>query len=242
MIPEPGVRTPTSDTQLHTPMRIATPLALAALLLGAPLAAQSLAPEPGAAPAPAPSLVFVDAGRVGPSLAPLAPAPAALSLAAPLDTPSTRPRAIEHSDAYYTRLSIHRWASYTMPPLFVGQYLLGEQLIRKRERGEDPGSTKGLHSTVAGGIGALFVVNTVTGVWNLYEDRNEPVGRTRRLVHVVSMLAADAGFVATGLTAEDDGGEGEGEGGGEISTHRNLAYGSMAIALASGAIMWFWKD
>ena len=228
-------------------MRLSTLPALAGLLLGAPLtgahvAAQPLAADSAFAPPP-PSLVFVDAARAGPALVPLTPASARLSLAPVQDTIVKKRRAVEHSDAYYKRLTIHRWASYSMPPLFVGQYVLGEQLIRKRDRGEDYGSTKDLHGAVAGGIAGLFAVNTVTGVWNLWDDRHESAGRTRRIVHVVSMLVADAGFIATGATAEDEGDEGEGgEGRGEISTHRNLAYGSMAIALASGAIMWFWKE
>jgi hypothetical protein len=210
-------------------------------MLPATVAAQQAGEVQGAA-AP-PSLVFVDAARVGPGLV--------LVRLVPVDTPPAmpdslprRPRAVEHSDAYYTRLTIHRWASYTMPPLFVAQYALGEKLMRQRERGEDAGSTRNLHGVVAGGIAGLFAINTVTGVWNLWEDRNEPAGRTRRIVHVVTMLVADAGFVATGATAEgeDDGGEGGGEGGGEISTHRALAYGSMGLAAVSTAIMWFWKD
>ena len=252
MIPALDIPVAAIDHPHHQAMRIAPLSTIAALLIAAPLAAQAPAADSAAVATPAgPSVVFVAAGRAGPALAlaPLVAQPTGLALAAPSlpdDTLRKKRRAIEHSDAYYTRLSIHRWASYTMPPLFVAQYALGQKLIRARDRGEDPGSTKGLHSTVAGGIAGLFAINTVTGVWNLYEDRSEPQGRARRLFHVVTMLAADAGFVATGLTAEDEGGEGgEGGGGGggsDLSTHRNLAYGSMGLALVSGAVMWFWKD
>jgi hypothetical protein len=149
-----------------------------------------------------------------------------------------------HSNAFYTRLTIHRWASYTMVPLFVAQYVAGERLITRRDRGEDAGSLSGLHGTLAGAVAGLFVVNTVTGAWNWWDERREPEGRTKRTVHSLLLLLADAGFVATGATANgiEDDDEGEGEGGGSASTHRNLAIGSMAVATAGAAMMWFWKD
>src|ERR1044071_8021915 len=106
-----------------------------------------------------------------------------------------RPRAIEYSDAYYTRLTIHRYGSYAMLPLFAAEYALGDKLIND----PSPGSwIKSTHEVVALGIGALFTVNTVTGVWNLWESRNDPAGRTRRLVHTALMLASAAGFAYPG--------------------------------------------
>jgi hypothetical protein len=59
------------------------------------------------------------------------------------------------------------------------------------------GAKKGAHVAVGVGIGALFGINTVTGVWNLWESRKDPNGRTRRVVLSILMLASDAGFVAT---------------------------------------------
>ena len=42
---------------------------------------------------------------------------------APIDTPTVRRRhAIQYSDQYYTRLTIHRYGSYAMLPLFVAEY------------------------------------------------------------------------------------------------------------------------
>lgn len=87
------------------------------------------------------------------------------------------------------------------------------------------------------GLGALFAINTVTGVWNLIESRHEPAGRFRRWLHSLSMLAADAGFMLTANAAgearrTDDG----------ANRHRNLAIGSMGLAAASTIIMWLWKD
>jgi hypothetical protein len=88
-----------------------------------------------------------------------------------------------------------------------------------------------LHSAIGVGIGGLFAVNTVTGVWNLWEARHDPNGRRRRLIHGISMLGADAGFVATGLLAPGD------EGGGSRSTHRTVALTSMGVAAGSYVYM-----
>src|SRR5678815_6009119 len=85
-------------------------------------------------------------------------------LTMPVDSQQERPRVVDHGDLYYTRLTIHRLGSYAMFPLFVTEYFLGEQLLD--EDGSE-GST-GAHTLVAGGIGVLFGVNTVTGLWNLW--------------------------------------------------------------------------
>jgi hypothetical protein len=57
---------------------------------------------------------------------------------------------------------------------------------------------KSAHTITGVGIGALFGVNTVTGVWNMWEARKDPNGRRRRLIHGISMLGADAGFFRDG--------------------------------------------
>ncbi|MEO5590422.1 MAG: hypothetical protein ABIS03_12605, partial [Gemmatimonadaceae bacterium] len=82
--------------------------------------------------------------------------------AAPADTlrPRPRVRSVEYSDAYATRLKIHRLGSYAMLPLFATEYYLGEKIIE----GRNSPAERNLHVVVAGGIGALFAVNTVTGV------------------------------------------------------------------------------
>ena len=55
---------------------------------------------------------------------------AQLQAAVPLDTPVVqRPRAVEYSDSYYTRLTVHRITSYAMIPLFVAEYSLGQNLM-----------------------------------------------------------------------------------------------------------------
>jgi hypothetical protein len=138
-----------------------------------------------------------------------------------------RPVAVEYSHAYEVRRKIHYYASFATIPLFVTQYILGDKLFDD----EGSGSTKSAHSAAAVGIEALFGINSVTGVWNLWEARKDPNGRAKRLTHGLLMLGADAGFVATGLLAPDDG-DRSGR-----STHRNVAIGSMAVSTVSYLIM-----
>lgn len=162
------------------------------------------------------------------------------SLAA--DTPVVRrPRSIDYSDSYYTRLTIHRYGSYAMIPLFVAEYSLGQNLIQDAS---PPSWFKPAHVGVASGIGVLFGVNTITGLWNLWDSREDPYGRTRRIVHSVMMIASDAGIAAAAALAPERGG-GFTNGGTyqqRVNVHRGVAIGSFAIATIGGAMMWFWKS
>lgn len=165
-------------------------------------------------------------------------------MAAPLpaDTPVVRrPRAIEYSDQYYTRLTIHRYGSYLMLPLFAAEYSLGQNLMNDAS---PPTWMRPAHGVVAGGVAVVFGVNTITGVWNLWDSRQDPAGRTRRILHSVMMLASDAGFLATGATAP---------GHNHLylnysdylhreRIHRGLAIGSIALSAIGGGMMWFWKS
>jgi hypothetical protein len=152
-----------------------------------------------------------------------------------LDSVTLRPApvapAVEYSDAYYTRLRVHRIGSYTMLPLFAAEYLLGDRLLTGS--GED-GWIKPTHVGVAMGIGGLFAVNTVTGLWNLWDARHDPNGRKLRYAHAALLVAADAGFALTPMFADDDGGN--------RTTHRNVAIGSMSVATLGTVIMWLRKD
>ncbi len=165
--------------------------------------------------------------------------------------PRPRPHAIEYSDAYAVRLKIHQIGSYVMLPLMGTEYWLGEKLIN----GTASHGERSTHVAVATGIGAVFAVNTVTGVWNLYDSRKDPSGRTRRIVHSAMMLAADAGFVLAAATAGDEGGEGRfggddqlnaqvsfaGEGDDDASTHKTIALTSFGISAIGTVMMWLWK-
>jgi hypothetical protein len=154
-----------------------------------------------------------------------------------------RPRAIEYSGAYYTRLTIHRYASYASLPLFVAEYFIGRSLYNNPTTSSR--SLRSAHTTVATGLGALFAINTVTGVWNLWDSRHDPAGRTRRTVHGLMMLAADAGFVATAMLAPN-GRDFRGSATGTpdpsaANLHRGLAIASMGLALGSSVMMLVWR-
>jgi hypothetical protein len=159
-----------------------------------------------------------------------------------VDTPSLRPRAVEHSDQYYTRLTIHRIGSYAILPLFAAQYVVGQKLVD----GSASDGLRGAHSALAVGVVGLFGLNTITGAWNLWDSRQDPNGRTRRWVHSIAMLAADGGFAASAvLTPRRQRfrtGVGFTERGSvSTATHRAIAVGSMALATASTLMMWLWK-
>lgn len=146
-----------------------------------------------------------------------------------------RPRAIEYSNAYGVRLTIHRYASYTMLPLFVAEYIAGRDLFNNNT--EASSFARNWHRPLATAIGGLFVVNTVTGVWNLWDSRHDPAGRTRRVLHSLLMLTADAGFTATGIVAS-----GAHDSASRRNLHRTLAISSMSVALAGDLLMLVWKD
>ena len=165
--------------------------------------------------------------------------PQPLAVAGPSATADTgrrrRPVAIEYSDFYATRLAIHRYASYTMLPLFVAQYIAGEDLLKN---GTNASSfARNWHRPLATSVAVLFGVNTVTGLWNLWDSRHDPAGRTRRTIHSLLMLTADAGFVATGITAQQARNSGS-----RRSLHQKLAIGSMAISVVGDLMMLIWKD
>lgn len=158
-----------------------------------------------------------------------------LTLATPASI-QQRPKAVELSDGYYTRLRIHKYTSYAMVPLFIAQYAVGRKLYNGTGENE---SLRGLHSTLAAGMYVGFGINTVTGAWNLWETRAQPEGRTRRYVHSILMTAAAAGFVATSMLAPDD--EEGSANSTAAATHRNVAIASMSTAVVGGLMMVFWK-
>ena len=150
------------------------------------------------------------------------------------DTIPRRRHAIAYSEWYARRLEIHRIGSYVMLPLFATEYVLGDRLIN----GADSHSTVGsAHALAAGGIGILFTVNTVTGLWNLWESRSDPADRTRRTLHAVTMLVGDAGFVATGILAGN-----AKHSNSDARLHRNVALGSIGVSTIGTVMMWIWKN
>jgi hypothetical protein len=236
---------------------------LSALGHGAPAPAPAV-PDSGrlvVAPRAAPATAGEAARRFAPGAPGMLPGPAAdpaggapvgpyvLSRFArplPADTPVRRPRPIEYSDAYYTRLTIHRVASYAILPLFAGEYVVGQRLLKQEPQ---PGGLKAAHGVLAAGIYGLFTVNTVTGVWNLWAARKDPHGRPRKMLHGILMLAADAGFAATAATTPHEHEAFEGGFGSARSfdtsranTHRAVAIGSIGAATVGTLMMWLWKN
>ena len=167
-------------------------------------------------------------------LAAIAPVAVTRSTEVPSDTVRRRPKAVEVSDAYELRLRIHRYASYTMIPLFVVQSVAGNQLFQADKSGaERPGWASGLHSAGAAAIGTVFTLNTVTGLWNLWESRDNEVGRTKRLLHSGLLLASDAGFTWSGIKLASDAKRDANA----RNQHKNVSYYSMGAALAGYGIM-----
>lgn len=160
-----------------------------------------------------------------------ATSPAARLALVPADTPVA---AISYSDAYGTRLVIHRIGSYAILPLFGAQYLLGRSLMNDVPRRE---WVKPAHVGTAVALGTVFAVNTTTGAWNLWESRRDPEGRTRRYVHAALMTAAQAGFVYTATLAGDAGYSRD-----NMREHRNAALVSVSLATVGTVFMWIWND
>lgn len=149
-----------------------------------------------------------------------------------VDTVRKRKKAvvIEYSDWYERRLTIHRYASWAMLPIFVGQYVTGSTLVAKGT--DSPEWVKRTHPVLASGVLALFATNTVTGTMNWWEGREDPAGRTWRTAHSVLMLLADAGFVYVGSISA------QAKQSGDVRTrHRTAAIVSGSLALGSWVMM-----
>ena len=214
-----------------------TAISLAWLLAGSPVTTVRPAPQlplPGTA-------VTVDRAPVtgGDDPAPLAlaPRPAAVAWRTVGDStgqdtvPRPRRRAVQYSDGYATRVQLHRALSWGMLPLFALSYLSGDQLLSKG--GDAPTWARRVHAPAAASTAVLFGANAVTGVWNLWEGRQDPNGRVRRFLHSATFLAASGGFTYAGSVLADEARESpEGR-----RRHRTVAVSSMALSTASWLVM-----
>lgn len=215
--------------------------ALVALLaIASPAHAQSPTDATSATSAPDAIVLASLAPRVQRTNAWATPAPFALERDVPAD--SGRRKAVSYSDWYARRLTVHRYGSYVMLPLFAAEFVLGNRLLNQKRAlysGTSftpvSASLRTTHAVVAGGVGTVFAVNTTTGLWNLFEARHDENGRTRRTVHAIAMLAADAGFAYTGVL----GSRAKNHGLDEANAHRNAGLASMGVATAGVAYMWF---
>jgi hypothetical protein len=162
--------------------------------------------------------------------------PTSLELQPDTTTPRRRHKAVQVSDWYNRRLRIHRYLAYTTIPLYAFQAIAGNQLYQ--ESSSAPEWAKTGHRVGATALATVFTVNTVTGLWNLWDSRSVPQGRTRRVIHTVLMLASDAGFTYAGVKLSNEA-ENSAQ---KRQQHRNLAYASMGVAIAGSGMMLIWRD
>jgi hypothetical protein len=158
--------------------------------------------------------------------------PVRFSLTAPLDTPKVRRRhAIEVSDWYGRRLTIHRYVAFATIPVFALQWAAGDQLYKKSAAA--PTWAKTMHRVGATSLAGMFTVNTVTGAWNWWDSRSTAQGRVLRTLHAVSILGADAAFTYAGAKLSNEA---------EMSAdkrrqHRTVALSAMGVTVVSGLAM-----
>lgn len=145
--------------------------------------------------------------------------------------PRKRAKAIVYSDAYGTRLTIHKTLSWAMLPLFAVSYVSGDQLIKKG--GEAPDWARSIHPVAASSTAVLFGANAITGGWNLWDSRHDPNGRVKRYLHSALFLAASGGFAYTGTKLAEDAQERQSQ----RNVHRNGAVISMGVSTVSWLIM-----
>ena len=151
-----------------------------------------------------------------------------------LDTPKTRrPRAIELSDWYSRRLTIHRYVAYSTIPVFALQWAAGDRLYKHGS--EAPTWAKTMHRAGATTLAGMFTVNTVTGAWNWWDSRSLAKGRVLRTVHALSILGADVAFTYAGAKLSNEA---------ETSSskrreHRTVALSAMGVTVVSGLTMKF---
>src|SRR4051794_34972852 len=120
-----------------------------------------------------------------------------------LDIPKTRrPRAIEVSDWYSRRLTIHRYVAYATIPVFAVQWAAGDRLYKHGSQA--PTWAKSMHRVGATALAGMFTVNTVTGAWNWWDSRALAKGRVLRTLHALSILGADAAFTYAGVKLSDE--------------------------------------
>lgn len=147
-----------------------------------------------------------------------------------------RPKAVEVSEWYGRRLTIHRRLSYAIIPMFGFQALAGREIWDKGDLA--PGWARTGHRIGATAIASAFTVNAVTGAWNLWDSRSTEEGRGRRYVHAVSMLVASAGFTYAGAVlseqAETDSRK--------RKLHWQVAVSSMGVTAVSGVLMKILND
>ena len=152
------------------------------------------------------------------------------------DTIPRRRRSIEVSDWYERRLRLHRYGAYAIYPLFALTTVSGNALYDDPFNG--PGWAKNGMRYGATALAGVFTSNTVTGLWNLWDSRAVPQGRTRRTLHALLMLTSDAGFTYAGAKLANEA-ENSAD---KRREHRAWAYGSMATTFAALTVIKLWPE
>ncbi len=176
------------------------------------------------------SALGADTTKVDTSRVLLPPPPVAID-ATPQDTQPRRRRAVEVSEWYGRRLMIHRALSYAVIPVFAVQWYAGEKLYATGV--PIPSWAKPVHQVGAGTVAGIFGVNTVTGLWNLWDSRHTPEHRALRTTHALLMLAADGAFAYTGIKLSQDADSDLDK----RRQHRAVALAAMGVTVGSGVIM-----
>lgn len=147
------------------------------------------------------------------------------------DTIKKRAKAVELSDWYGRRLTIHRYVAYGTIPVFAAQWAAGMRLYNDSK--EAPTWAKTTHRVGATMLAGMFTVNTVTGLWNLWDTRSQREGRALRTAHAIMMLAADGAFTYAGAKLSEEA-ETNAD---KRREHRTIALSAMGLTVASGAMM-----
>ena len=145
-----------------------------------------------------------------------------------------RKKAFVYSDAYTTRVTLHRRLAWTMLPLFAASYFSGNELLKAAGEGRPSASwARNVHGPAATGSAILFGANALTGSVNLWEGKGDPNGRVRRVLHSVLFMAASGGFVYAGTKLANDAEQSQ-----DLRIkHRNIAIASMGVSTFSWLIM-----
>jgi hypothetical protein len=151
------------------------------------------------------------------------------------DTTRRRARAVEVSEWYGRRMVIHRTLSYAMLPVFASQYIAGSKLYEEQQVGGTPAPSwaRPVHKAGAATVAGIFGVNTVTGVWNLWDSRHTKEHRWLRYTHAAVMLGSDAAFAYTGIKLSHDAKQSFVK----RDQHRRVALYAIGASTVSGVVM-----
>ncbi|MGH7618678.1 MAG: hypothetical protein ACREPM_15770 [Gemmatimonadaceae bacterium] len=147
--------------------------------------------------------------------------------------PRRRRHAIEISEWYSRRLTIHRYVAYSTIPVFALQYAAGTQLFNKGAGA--PTWAKTMHRVGATSLAGMFTVNTVTGAWNWWDSRSAPEGRALRTIHALTMIGADFAFSYTGAKLSNEAENSLDK----RKLHREVALISIGVTIVSETAMRF---